>query len=119
MFKEFVLPELQAQCKLLEYPLYHFDGVEQIRHLDDLLSIPELRAIQWTQVAGQPSALNYIPQLQHIQAAGKNLILIVSEEQIEPLMQNLSSKGLFLIAHAKTREQADAIIRKVSRLTHD
>ena len=119
MFKEFILPEIEAQCRLLEYPMYHFDGVEQIRHLDDLLSIPELRAIQWTQVAGQKPATAYIPELKRIQAAGKNVLLIVTHDQIRPIMEQLSSKGLFLVTTAATREEADAVIAEVSRLTHD
>jgi len=119
LFKEFIMPELRQQCRFLEYPLYHFDGIEQIRHLDDLLSIPELRAIQWTQVAGQPSATEYIPELKRIQAAGKSLIIIVSPDQIRPLMENLSSKGLLLLTTVPTKDEADAVLREVSRLTHD
>ena len=119
MFKEFIMPELQSQCKLLEYPLYHFDGIEQIRHLDDLLSVPNLRAIQWTQVAGQPPATDYIPELRKIQQAGKNLIICVTHDQIEPLMENLSSKGLLLLTSAASKDEADAIIKKVAKLTHE
>lgn len=119
MFKEFILPELQRQCTFLEYPLYHFDGIEQIRHLDDLLSIPNLKAIQWTQVAGQPSCLEFIPQLRKIQAAGKSLIIIVSPEQVKPLMENLSSKGLMLITTAPTQDDANDLIKMVSRMTHE
>lgn len=119
MFKEFILPELQQQSRYLEYPLYHLDGVEQIRHLDDILSIPELRAIQWTQVAGQKPCTEYFDQLKKIQAAGKNLIIIVSPEQVEPIMENLSSKGLFLLLDVRTPEEADDIIKKVERLTHE
>ena len=119
MFKEFIVPELRAQCDLLEYPLYHFDGIEQIRHLDDLLALPNLRAIQWTQVAGQPPCTEFFPELKKIQAAGKNLVIIVQPEQIEPIMENLSSRGLLLVTYVPTKEDADAVIRKVSRLTHE
>ena len=119
MFKEFVMPELQTQCRFLEYPLYHFDGMEQTRHLDDLLSIPELRVIQWTQVAGQPPCTEFIPQLKKIQEAGKNVLIHVSPDQIEPLMENLSSRGLLLLTSAPTREDADAIIKKAEKLTRE
>lgn len=119
MFKEFIMPELQAQCSLLEYPLYHFDGIEQIRHLDDLLSISNLRAIQWTQVAGQPPCTEFFPELKKIQAAGKNLVILVSPDQIEPIMENLSSRGLYLVTEVPTQDEADAIIKQVSRLTHE
>lgn len=118
-FREFIMPELRSQCELLDYPLYHFDGIEQIRHLDDLLSIPNLRAIQWTQVAGQPPATDYIPELQKIQRAGKRLIIWVNQNQIEPLMENLSSRGLLLLTDAQSREEADEVVRLVSRLTRE
>ena len=119
LFKEFIMPELQAQCSLLDYPLYHFDGSEQLRHLDDLLSLPNLKTIQWTQVVGQPPCTDFIPQLKKIQAAGKNLHIAVSAQQIRPLMENLSSRGLYLTTWANSREEADAIIKDVSRMTHD
>lgn len=119
MFETFAMPELIAQCDLLDYPLYHFDGMEQTRHLDMLLSIPRLRVIQWTQVSGQPDALHFIPQLKRIQAAGKGLLIWVTAQQIEPLMAELSSKGLYLLANAKDRQEADAMIRLVEKCTHD
>lgn len=119
MYKEFIMPELRAQCELLEYPIYHFDGVEQIRHLDDILSIPNLRAIQWTQVKGQLPCTAYLPELKRIQEAGKNLLILVQPEQVQPLMENLSSVGLYLITNVPTRDDADALLKEVSRLTHE
>ena len=119
MFKEFIMPELRAQCDLLEYPLYHFDGIEQLRHLDDLLSLPNLKTIQWTQVVGQPPCTDFIPQLQKIQAAGKNLLIAVDANQIRPLMENLSSRGLYLLTWANSKDEADTILKDVTRWTHD
>lgn len=119
MFEEFILPELQAQCNFLEHPLYHFDGVEQIRHLDSLLSIPNLRAIQWTQVAGQRPCTDYFPELRKIQAAGKSLVIPISPDQIQPVMENLSSKGLYLLTTANSREEADAMLKDIAKWTHE
>jgi hypothetical protein len=118
MFERFIMPELTKQSEFLEYALYHFDGIEQLRHLDSLLSIPDLRAIQWTQVAGQPPATDYIPALQKIQKAGKSLIIYVSPAQIKPLMEQLSSKGLYLLTDARSPEEADEIVRIAEKLTH-
>jgi len=119
MFREFVEPELRAQCDFLEYPLYHFDGIEQIRHLDSLLSIEKLRVIQWTQVVGQPPCTEFIPQLQRIQQAGKNLLICAEPKQIRPLMENLSSKGLYLLLWASSPEEGEAMLREIAALTHD
>lgn len=119
MFNEFIMPELTAQCSFLDYPIYHFDGVEQLRHLDSLLSLPDPLAIQWTQVAGQPPCTDYIPQMQKILSAGKNLLIIVQPDQIETLMKNLSSKGLYLITYVQSRDDADDILKTITKLTHE
>lgn len=119
MFHTFIEPELRAQCRFLEYPLYHFDGIEQCRHLDTLLAIPELRVIQWTQVAGQPPCTQYIEELKRIQQAGKNLLICVSPDQIETLMAQLSSRGLYLLTSADSEEDAKEILKKVTQWTHD
>lgn len=119
MFREFIEPELRAQCEFLDYPLYHFDGIEQIRHLDTLLSIDKLRVIQWTQVEGQPPCTEYIPELQRIQKAGKNLLIIVEPGQIRPLLENLSSKGLFLLVRAASKEEGEDMLKEITKLTHE
>jgi hypothetical protein len=53
MFREFVLPNLQEQAASLDVTVYHLDGPGAIRHLDDLLTIPNLRAVQWIPGDGQ------------------------------------------------------------------
>ena len=117
MFKEFIEPELREQTELLDYSLYHFDGIEQLRHLDTLLSIEKLHTIQWTQVVGQPPCTDFIPELQKIQNAGKNILINVSPRQIEPLLQNLSPKGLCLNIRARSQEEGEAILKDIERLT--
>ena len=119
-FGEYVMPEMGYQCDWFDIPLYHFDGVEQIRHLDHLLSLEKLRAIQWTSVAGQPSLLEYLPVLKRIQEAGKSLILnAIDGHTIDVLMENLSSKGLYLLLHAKSEDEARDIVKKVEKLTRE
>lgn len=119
MFEEFAMPELKAQSAWLDHPLYHFDGIEQIRHLDMLLSIKKLEAIQWTCVEGQPSPLEFIPVLQKIQQAGKKIVMWIKPEELEPLMQQLSSKGLLLLLKASSEDEAKAIVHKAEKLTHE
>ena len=119
MFREFVEPELRAQTELLDYSLYHLDGIEQIRHLDTLLSLPKLHAIQWTQVVGQPPCTDFIPELRKIQEAGKNLLIRTEPWQVETLMENLSSKGLCLNILAETQEEGEALLKQVEKLTHE
>ena len=118
-FDEYFLPYLRRQLAHVDKGFYHLDGCEQVRHLDSLLSIDELKAIQWQVVESQPSPVEFIPVLQKIQAAGKGIILAVEDNELEPIMKSLSSKGLLLLMEAKSPEHADDIVKKVEKLTRE
>lgn len=47
MYREFLLPHVRDMVEALDYALYHLDGERAIAHLEMLLAIPRLRAIQW------------------------------------------------------------------------
>jgi hypothetical protein len=110
MYEEFVLDELNKQMEWLEYPVYHFDGIEQEKHLVHLLNLNKLKAIQWTHVAGQPSASHYLPVLKRIQAAGKGLIIMAPPSDVPILLEHLSARGLYLHTETKTKEEAEYLI---------
>jgi hypothetical protein len=120
MFSEFVIDELNVQSEFYDYPLYHLDGMEQVRHLDNILAIEKLRAIQWTCVDGQPSPVKFIPELKRIQTAGKSLLIRIKSKDMEPLMEQLSSKGLHLVVEdASSKEEADYLVKRACELTHE
>jgi ectoine hydroxylase-related dioxygenase (phytanoyl-CoA dioxygenase family) len=50
MYQRFVLPALTAQCEWLDHSMYHVDGTQALRHLETLLVIEALDAIEWTAV---------------------------------------------------------------------
>lgn len=70
-FGEFVLPELAESCKRIGRPFYHLDGKGQLAHLDQLLSIPELKGIQWVPGAGAPDCSNWPEVYREIVAADR------------------------------------------------
>ena len=53
MFERFVMPELSRTCSRLPRSFYHLDGVGQLAHLDQLLSIDDLNGIQWVPGSGK------------------------------------------------------------------
>ncbi len=48
MMREFFLEITVEECRLADRNVYHLDGRNAIKHLDMLLKIPELHAIQPT-----------------------------------------------------------------------
>jgi len=47
MYEEFVVPEIQTIARHLDNVVYHLDGPDAVKHLDIILDIPEIDAIQW------------------------------------------------------------------------
>lgn len=119
MFEDMLLYELKKQSDWFDYSLYHLDGEKQVIHLDSILSLDRIHAIQWTNVAGQQAVSHYIDVLKRIQAAGKGLILHVMPQEIEFIMENLSSKGLYLMTYAENQEEACQIVKMTEKLTHE
>lgn len=116
MFNRFVMPELEELSSWLDYPLYHFDGMEQIRHLDALLSIEKLRAIQWVAVEGQPSPTEFIPVLQKIQKAGKGLVIQAKPHEVEKLLDHLSSNSLHLtISGVRSVDEGNELVKLIEK----
>lgn len=119
LYERFALPELLRQSEWADFPVYHFDGVAQERHLDYILSVPRLRAVQWTEVAGEPSPRHWLPILQRIQRAGKSLIVMCPPEDMRPLLEGLSCKGLYLHTTAQTPEDGQEILRLVEKYSKE
>jgi 5-methyltetrahydrofolate--homocysteine methyltransferase len=99
MFEEFVLPYLWEQCERLDYSVYHLDGVEAIKHLDLILSIPKLTALQWTAGANEPGAgaAEWFEIYRRARKAGKSLLLLdVDGKDVPRLVEELGPEGLLI-----------------------
>lgn len=107
MFREFVLPTLEEDTRRLHNIIYHLDGVGELKHLDDLLALPRLNAVQWIYGAGQPSAPHWLDVYQKIQRSGKQMMIIGSaQDYLQVLDQIHGTPYVLLNMSAKDRELA-------------
>ena len=51
-FKQFALPALLAEVQHMTHNIFHVDGKGVARHLDAILHLPNVQAIQWVQGMG-------------------------------------------------------------------
>ena len=99
MFGEFVMPDLIYQTEIMDRSIYHLDGPGQLAHVDQLLTIPRLNAIQWVPGDGNPDTTDpcWFELYEKIQSAGKGIVLGVGHpEGIENLIKNISPKGAYV-----------------------
>ena len=119
MFERFIMPDLVACCQHLDHPFYHLDGKGEIPHLDLLLSIPNLRGIQWIPGDGQPPPEKWLPLLQRIRAGGKLCQVFVTPEGALEIVRNLGGKGFYLVINHdrdqfRDPERAQAFLRQLA-----
>ena len=93
--QRFALPSLEYEMSCLDHAVYHMDGPGQIRHLDDLLAIPNLHTIQWVPGAGQPPAPAWIEMLRKIQKAGKSVQVLVTIDELKAIYSQLAPEKTY------------------------
>jgi len=112
-FERFILPDIEAQVNWLDHSIFHLDGPGALPHLEILLHLPGLNGIQWVPGAGSGSMLQWVPMLKTIQQHGKILHLSVGAEEVEPLLSELSPKGLMLSTSCASESEARDLLRRV------
>ncbi len=117
-FRRFVRPFIRQQCQWLDYSLYHLDGMEALRHLDALLEIEELDAIQWTPGIGQPQGGDprWYDLYRRIRAAGKAVMPSgVKLAELQPLLDAIGPAGVNVLMDFRSEREINAALAIASR----
>lgn len=109
--RRFVIPALFEEASFLDHSVFHLDGVNALIHLDDILSIPKIDAIQWVPGEGKPRLIKWIDLFKKIQKAKKGLyIWDCSIEEIKILHKELRPEGVLYSVEVSSRKEADELI---------
>ena len=112
VFDEFYLPSLLAEVRHMTHNIFHLDGKGMLRHLDRILAIPEIRAIQWVHGVGDDAPImQWLPVIKKIQAAGKGVIVDLRLHELEPFIAATEPEGLYLCISAPESIQPDVLRR--------
>lgn len=82
LFRKFVMPAIEEEVAYLDRSCFHLDGPDALNHLDDILAIRDLDAIQWVSGAGSKPQIEWPEVLHKIQDAGKIIILHLSQDDV-------------------------------------
>jgi hypothetical protein len=116
MFYKFVVPALTEQCKWLDYAMYHLDGHQCIKHLDLLLDIDVLDAVEWTPDPQVPSGGDptWYPLYRKILEAGKSVQAIgVKSVEVEPLLDAVGGNGMYIMTTFESEKHAEHLLKLV------
>lgn len=135
-YRRFVQPFIREQCQKINYTLYHLDGVGAMHHLDALLEIEELNAIQWTPGVGEPQggSPKWYDLYNKILAGGKSIMACwVTLDELKPLLDHIGGEGVHLemdfhheweveqamriVEEYQSKDEADRKVDEIIRLT--
>ena len=114
-FRTYIQPSLKAQAEKADHVLYHLDGPAAIKHMDALMEIDGIDALQWT--SGDAGPDGTLPDWDVIYdkaiAAGKSIWVKVYSGEFEDWIRNVDrivkkygSHSLFLLFPEMSMEQA-------------
>lgn len=100
----------------MTHNVYHVDGKGVARHLDRILELPNLHAIQWVQGVGDDlPIMQWVPLIKRIQAAGKSVMVDLTHAELEDFTTAVHPKGILLTMASEDEEEELAILKRVSR----
>ncbi len=115
MFRRFCLPSVKCMIEAMEYPLFHLDGIGMLGHLDSLLEIAKLKAVQWQPGAGKERLEQWYNVIKKIIAAGKSCQVFADPDEIEPLINNVGTQGLLVIVKNIDNKQAKELVDNLNK----
>jgi hypothetical protein len=116
MFRRFCIPHIVDEMAVMEYPFFHLDGIGMLPHLDALLEIQNLPAIQWQPGAGKEAIAEWYEVLRRILAAGKSVQVYAEPQEVDGLVKNVGAKGLMV---KLTNASPEAVAQLLERYPQD
>lgn len=117
MFEEFCLPVLRREVKTMTHNIFHIDGRGVAKHLDMILSVPEVHALQWVQGVGSDQPImQWVPFIKTMQARAP-VIVDLSEHELDDFMDAVKPEGIFLWIATDTEEEELELLKRISRWT--
>ena len=100
-----------------DHTMFHFhDGA--VQHLDWLLNMPDLHAVQFGHDPTTPPLTQQTAALRRIQLAGKGLFIsVVRPDEVRPLIHGLDPRGLLLLPHCSDRDASRRIVESARKWT--
>lgn len=116
MFEDVFLPGLVDECRFLDRSIYHLDGPGALRHLDTILGIAELDALQFVPGAGNEGFHRWVEVYRRAQAAGKAIQVFCTPADLPLIMQTLDPRGLLLsMTEVGSRAVGEGVIAELEK----
>jgi hypothetical protein len=115
-----VLPRIVQEMEGLERSIFHLDGPGALRHLDLLLTLPQLTAVQWVYGDGNGPASRWVDVYRRILAAGKSVQVMAADmDDAMAVARAIGPGGVWytISKPAETVDEANAFLKALEKLS--
>ena len=100
----------------MTHNVFHVDGKGVARHLDDILELEGIQAIQWVQGVGDDlPIMQWIPLIQRAQAAGKSVVVDLTLDEFEPFLSAVRPQGIMLCLATEDEDTERGVLRRLEK----
>lgn len=118
MFDEYVVPYLKRQIDFLDHAMFHVDGAGALMHLDSLLKIDELEAIEYTPDPNSPGPADphWFPTYKKILDHGKSLwVANLKKHEVLPVLDAIGGKGVYISVNYIDEKDGEELARAIEK----
>jgi hypothetical protein len=116
LFQRFGLPILQKEVQTMTHNVFHVDGRGVAKHLEAILGVPDVHAVQWVQGVGNDyPIMQWGPFIKDLQAKHKPVIVDLSKEDLNDFISVMDPKGLFLWVATECEEEEIEILKRIEK----
>jgi len=115
-FEKLFLGQIAEQCSIAPYSQYHLDGCGALKHLDALLDISDLNAIQWVPGYGREEIMQWVPVIKKIQKAKKAVLVYARPNEIPAFLDEIKNpEGLCISVGCANENEAYGLLSFVGK----
>ncbi|MFI5356902.1 MAG: hypothetical protein ACHQ4G_06180 [Opitutales bacterium] len=95
--EDLIRPSIEMEMAPMERTIFHLDGPQALQHLDNVLRLPGLNALQWVAGAGHGCAMDWLHVYRRSLAAGKAVQILADDgDDALGVLRALGPDGLWL-----------------------
>lgn len=114
-FESVCLDDIARQAGEVGRAIFHLDGPGSARHIDALLELPQLQAIQFTPGEGSISALAWVDMFRKIQNRGKSVLVFCPLDEAVELSRRVDPSRLAMIFSTSSPKILEDLLDELRR----
>jgi len=101
------LDQIEREARTFDRAIYHLDGPEGAIHLDSILEIPEIKAVQFSPTPNRFTAIGYLDIFKKIQAKGRSVYVYCPVDEVFELCDSLKRDSLAIVLRNNSLDMKD------------